>query len=81
MAQPIRIGDVGTTAQAHRVYSPYGKSVNLTANGGGQGAKTGLYMCPVDLAKHTLERDAYHVVKDGKIETRYGIQDLSLIHI
>lgn len=78
MAQPIRIGDVGTTAQAHRVYSPYGKSVNLTANGGGQGAKTGLYMCPVDLAKHTLERDAYHVVKDGKIETRYGIQDIDL---
>ena len=78
VAQPIRIGDVGTTAQAHRVYSPYGKSVNLTANGGGQGAKTGLYMCPVDLAKYTLERDAYHVVKDGKIETRYGIQDIDL---
>lgn len=78
VARPIRIGDVGTTAQAHRVYSPYGKSVNLTANGGGQGAKTGLYMCPVDLAKYTLERDAYHVVKDGKIETRYGIQDIDL---
>ena len=78
VAQPIRIGDVGTTAQAHRVYSSYGKSVNLTANGGGQGAKTGLYMCPVDLAKYTLERDVYHVVKDGKIETRYGIQDIDL---
>jgi hypothetical protein len=35
-------------------------------------------MCPIDLAKYTLEKDAYHVVKDGKIETRYGIQDIDL---
>lgn len=40
---PIRIGDIGSKSQAHRVYSVKGKSVNLTANGGGQGAKTGLY--------------------------------------
>ena len=40
---PIRIGDIGSKAQAHRVYSVKGKSVNLTTNGGGQGAKTGLY--------------------------------------
>lgn len=38
-----RIGDIGTNAQAHRVYSPEGKSVALSALGGGQGAKTGLY--------------------------------------
>lgn len=66
VAQPIRLGDIQTTAQAHRVYSPYGKSVNLTANGGGQGAKTGLYMCPIDLAQYTLEPDSYHVVAGGK---------------
>lgn len=42
-SEPLRLGDVGTTAQAHRVYSVEGKSVNLTAQGGGQGAKTGLY--------------------------------------
>lgn len=78
IAQPIRLGDIQTTAQAHRVYSPYGKSVNLTANGGGQGAKTGLYMCPVDTAKYTLEKDKYHVVKDGVIETRYGRQEINL---
>jgi len=41
----IRIGDIGTNAQAHRVYSIKGKSVSLGANGGGQGAKTGLYAC------------------------------------
>ena len=78
VAQPIRLGDIQTTAQAHRVYSPYGKSVNLTANGGGQGAKTGLYMCPIDLAKYTLEPDSYHVVAGGQIETRYGVQDINL---
>lgn len=78
IAQPIRIGDVKTTAQAHRVYSAYGKSVNITANGGGQGGKTGLYMCPVDLSRYTLEKDKYHVVKDGKIETRYGVQEINL---
>ena len=76
--QTRRLGDIQTPAQAHRVYSPYGKSVNITANGGGQGAKTGLYMCPIDLTDCTLEKDAYHVVKDGKIETRDGIQDINL---
>lgn len=44
--QMIRIGDIGTNAQAHRVYSPEGKSVALSALGGGQGAKTGLYLTP-----------------------------------
>lgn len=31
-----------------RIYSPYGKSVALSANGGGQGAKTGLYLISID---------------------------------
>lgn len=78
VAQTIRLGDIGTSCQGHRVYSPYGKSVNLMANGGGQGANTGLYMCPVDISKYTFENDKYHIVKDGKIETRYGIQDINL---
>lgn len=78
IAQPIRLGDIQTPAQAHRVYSAYGKSVNITANGGGQGAKTGLYMCPVDLTRYTLENDKYHVVEGGKIETRYGVQEINL---
>ena len=77
-AQTIRLGDIATSAQAHRVYSPYGKSVNITANGGGQGGKTGLYMCPIDLAEYTLEKDKYHVVENRKIETRYGVQDIDL---
>jgi Site-specific DNA methylase len=39
----IRIGLIGKGGQGDRIYSPNGKSVNLSANGGGRGAKTGLY--------------------------------------
>jgi DNA (cytosine-5)-methyltransferase 3A len=39
----IRIGQIGKGGQGDRIYSPDGKSVNLSANGGGRGAKTGLY--------------------------------------
>ena len=43
IAEPIRIGQIGKGGQGQRIYSVYGKSVTLSANGGGQGAKTGLY--------------------------------------
>ena len=43
VAQPIRIGQYGNGGQGQRIYSVRGKSVTLSANGGGQGAKTGLY--------------------------------------
>lgn len=46
VAEPVRIGDIGSTAQAHRVYSCDGKSVTINAGGGGQGGKNGLYTCP-----------------------------------
>ena len=52
-AGPIRIGVVENDAknkdldsQQYRVYSPDGKSVTLCGNGGGLGAKTGLYAVP-----------------------------------
>ena len=47
VAEPVRIGDIGSTAQVHRVYSSFGKSVTINAGGGGQGGKTGLYIAPV----------------------------------
>ena len=43
VAVPVRIGEYGKGGQGQRIYSVYGKSVTLSANGGGQGAKTGLY--------------------------------------
>lgn len=65
VAEPIRIGDIGSTSQAHRVYSCDGKSRTLTANAVGQGGKTGLYTCP-DNGK---EKNVYQV-KDGLITLR-----------
>lgn len=54
-AEPIRIGTIENDAkkqdfdsQQYRVYSPDGKSVTLCGNGGGVGAKTGLYAVPVN---------------------------------
>lgn len=65
--EPIRIGDIDTTAQTHRVYSSDGKSVNLTSNGGGQGAKTGLYMTPISITedsfKHLTEKEMEYMIR------------------
>lgn len=43
VCSPVRIGQYGKGSQGQRIYSVRGKSVTLSANGGGQGAKTGLY--------------------------------------
>jgi DNA-cytosine methyltransferase len=51
---PIRIGSLNSGGQGDRIYSPEGKSVNLSANGGGRGAKTGLYA--VGCASRTYPR-------------------------
>ena len=53
--EPVRVGCMpspdGTikNSQGMRVYSTEGKSVNLTAQGGGLGAKTGLYAIPLNI--------------------------------
>ena len=41
--KPVRVDTIGKGGQAGRVYLIDGKSVCLSANGGGRGAKTGLY--------------------------------------
>lgn len=53
-AEPVRSGTIENDAknqafdsQQYRVYSPDGKAVTLCGNGGGPGAKTGLYAVPV----------------------------------
>lgn len=53
-AEPVRIGTIENDAknqafdsQQYPVYSPDGKAVTLCGNGGGLGAKTGLYAVPV----------------------------------
>ena len=54
VSETIRIGTIENDAknqafdsQQYRVYSPDGKAVTLCGNGGGLGAKTGLYATPV----------------------------------
>lgn len=41
--EPVRIGHFNKGEQGQRIYSVNNKSVSLSANGGGQGAKIGLY--------------------------------------
>jgi DNA (cytosine-5)-methyltransferase 3A len=48
VAEPIRIGDIGSTAQTHLVYSCEDKSVTINANCSGHGGKTGLYVTPIE---------------------------------
>ena len=54
VAEPLRVGGMPrpngdmSTSQAKRIYAIDGKSVNLTALGGGEGAKTGLYAIPAE---------------------------------
>lgn len=55
VAEPVRIGDMGSKAQAHRIYSIDGKSVCINSGGGGLGAKTGLYAVPVCLRYERTE--------------------------
>jgi DNA (cytosine-5)-methyltransferase 3A len=40
----VRIFDIGTGRQGERIYSKFGKSVNITSSGGGPGGKTGMYL-------------------------------------
>lgn len=56
VAEPVRIGTYPNEAknqdkhdsQQYRIYSTEGKGVTLCGNGGGGGAKTGLYAIPVE---------------------------------
>lgn len=74
VAEPIRVGSLPrpngelSTSQAMRVYDVDGKSVNLTAQGGGLGAKTGLYAIPinptVDSKAHTLTASYYKIAEN-----------------
>ena len=64
----IRIGQFGKGGQGDRIYSTDGKSVGLSALGGGRGAKTGLYVVALT-EKRTEEAKKLrreHKAKTGK---------------
>jgi len=83
-AEPVRIGTIESDAknadfdsQQYRVYSPDGKSVTLCGQGGGVGAKTGLYAVPYSggfILKNAIasKEKTYPVykVKDGQISIK-----------
>ena len=91
VAEPIRIGTIENEAknpthdsQQYRVYSPDGKGVTLCGNGGGLGAKTGLYAVPHDCdvvitensircqrrdPKHSTVQGSHVNFTDGKTQT------------
>ena len=61
LVEPVRIGTIENDAknqafdsQQYRVYSPDAKSVTLCGNGGGLGAKTGLYAVPVPVKEEKI---------------------------
>lgn len=71
--KPIRVDTLGKGGQGERVYSIDGKSVCLAANGGGKGAKTGLYAIK-DYARklHPIECERLMGVVDNYTD---GISD------
>lgn len=73
LAEPVRIGTIENDArnqdhdsQQYRVYSPDGKSVTLCGNGGGLGAKTGLYAVPISAETNKVILKAIDSLVDRK---------------
>lgn len=81
IAEPVRVGDMGSKAQAHRIYSIDGKSVCINSGGGGMGAKTGLYAIPVYYGAEAVEFDESgkptkaRSYADGKIYAVYEVKN------
>lgn len=62
----VRIGTIGKGGQGERVYSINGKSCTLSANGGGRGAKTGLYLIDGEVRKlNPLEAERLQTMPDN----------------
>ena len=54
-----RLGEINSGGQGERIYSVLGKSVALSANGGGWGAKTGLYLVGLIDGKNSQGKRVY----------------------
>lgn len=83
ICEPVRIGTIENSAKnqtqhdskKYRVYSPDGKSVTICGEGGGVGAKTGLYAVPHDVAEPVgkttgLKSQTIYRVENGRIELK-----------
>lgn len=81
MGVPVRIGTIEHNSikeihdsKQYRVYSPEGKAITLCGEGGGAGAKTGLYAVPIgefkaiDYAAHNTAKKEYEIaISDEEI--------------
>lgn len=77
VAEPVRVGTYPSEAKnkeskQYRIYDVKGKSTTLCGEGGGMGAKTGLYACPYEVEE--LSEDYFHGNEDinlfGKIVSK-----------
>ena len=71
-ARPLRIGYLNKGGQGERIYSINGHAITLSANGGGVGNRTGLYLVNdnvrrlhIDEAKQVMGFSKRHVVSRG----------------
>ena len=87
IAEPVCIGIIENDAknqdhnsQQYRVYSPDGKSVTLCGNGGGIGAKTGLYAVPCCM-RYERSPEAKRLRKQYEAhEISHGFHEFSELH-
>lgn len=83
VAMPVRLGTIETNAKnqaeydskQYRVYSPYGKSVTLCGQGGGVGAKTGLYATPTEFPEKGMN---IYTVFDKKVDIKGRLYPINL---
>ena len=86
VAEPVRVGTYPSEAKnkeskQYRIYSPDGKSTTLCGEGGGMGAKTGLYAIPVYYGAEAVSFDESgkptkaRSYADGKVYTVYEVKD------
>jgi len=69
--KPVRVGTIGKGGQAERIYYISGKSICLNANGGGMGAKTGLYEIKEHIRRLTpIECERLQTVPDNYTSLR-----------
>lgn len=87
VVEPVRIGTIENDSknpdhdsQQYRVYSPDGKSVTLCGNGGGIGAKTGLYAVPCCM-RYERSPEAKRLRKQYEAhEISHGFHEFSELH-
>ena len=76
----VRLGQIGNGGQGDRIYSLQGKSVSLSAMGGGRGAKTGLYAVPVAL-RNRGEGKKPEYNGTGKANSMTTVQTDSMVEV